>query len=165
MCSLPGYMSDQTIPRTEVESGRSPEWARGIRVKLRIVEAIELSLPPAPTAPTQARSEVTARLASLVGARSLEDVRLLVTELITNALRHGKLRTGDRVSVKASVDGDVVRIEVHDPGRDGDVAQRPPGPRGGGYGLYLVEQLAKRWGVDRDDGTLVWCELSSGAGR
>ena len=129
------------------------------------MEAIELSLPPAATAAGQARNEVTARLASRVGTRILEDVRLLVTELITNALRHGRLRAGDRVSVKASIDGDVVRIEVHDPGRDGEVAQRAPGPRGGGYGLYLVEQLAKRWGVDRHDGTLVWCELSSGVGR
>jgi anti-sigma regulatory factor (Ser/Thr protein kinase) len=136
-----------------------------MRVKLRIVEAIELSLPPAPTAATQARSEVTAQLASRVGASVLEDVRLLVTELITNALRHGRLSAGDRVSLKATVDGDVVRIEVRDPGRNGEVAQRPPGPRGGGYGLYLVEQLAKRWGVERKDGTVVWCELSSAAGR
>ena len=36
-----------------------------------------------------------------------------------------------------------------DPGRDGEVELREPGPRGGGYGLFLVEQLAKRWGVDR----------------
>ena len=66
----------------------------------------------------------------------LEDVRLLVTELITNALRHGSLTPGDRVSVKASVDRGVVRLEVTDPGRDGEVAPRDPGPRGGGYGLY-----------------------------
>ena len=136
-----------------------------MRVKHQIMETIELSLRPAPTAATQARSEVTAQLATRVGARVLEDVRLLVTELITNALRHGKLTPGDRVSVKASVTGDIVRIEVGDPGNDGDVAQRAPGARGGGYGLYLVEQLAKSWGVERTDGTVVWCELSSAAGR
>ena len=91
------------------------------------MDSFELSLLPAPTAATQARSEVTAQFATRVGARMLEDVRLLVTELITNALRHGKLAAGDRVSVKASVDGDIVRIEVGDPGRDGEVAQRAPG--------------------------------------
>ena len=95
----------------------------------------------------------------------LEDVRLLVTELITNALRHGQLNPGDRVSVKASVDEGVVRIEVTDPGRNGTVAPREPGARGGGYGLYLVEQLAKRWGVDRREGTTVWCELAPEPGR
>ena len=92
----------------------------------------------------------------------LEDVRLLVTELITNALRHGELSPGDRVSVKASVDEGAVRIEVSDPGRDGEVAAREPGPRGGGYGLFLVDQLAQRWGVDHSHGTTVWCELVPG---
>lgn len=124
------------------------------------MDEIELSFRPAPTAVTEARTEVTQRLAARLGAHVLEDVRLLVTELITNALRHGSLTPGDRVSLKASVDKGVVRIEVRDPGNNGDVALRPPGPRGGGYGLYLVEQLAKRWGVDRRDGTVVWCELS-----
>jgi len=129
------------------------------------MDAIELNLEAAPTAPTTARTEVTARLAERLGARVLEDVRLLVTELITNALRHGELSPGDRVSLKASIDDGVVRIEVRDPGRDGDVAPREPGPRGGGYGLFLVEQLAKRWGVDRRDGTVVWCELTPAPGR
>ena len=98
-------------------------------------------------------------------ARVLEDVRLLVSELVTNALRHGELTAGDRVSLKARVDDGVVRLEVRDPGNDGDVAPRQPGVRGGGYGLFLVEQLARRWGVDRRDGTVVWCELSPVAGR
>jgi anti-sigma regulatory factor (Ser/Thr protein kinase) len=129
------------------------------------VDAFEISLAPAPSAATQARTEVTERLAQRLGKRTLEDVRLLVTELITNALRHGSLKNGDEVSVKASVDGGVVRIEVTDPGTGGEVAPRDPGPRGGGYGLYLVEQLAKRWGVDRREGTTVWCELARDTGR
>lgn len=129
------------------------------------MDEVELSYQPAPTAATQARTEVTERLESRVGASVLEDVRLLVTELVTNALRHGKLTPGDRVSLKASVDDEVVRIEVRDPGNNGEVAPREPGQRGGGYGLYLVEQLTKRWGVDRRDGTVVWCELSPGTGR
>ena len=126
---------------------------------------IELSYPVAPSAATEARVDVTERLAARLAARVLEDVRLLVTELITNAVRHGELTSGDRVSVKARVDDGVVRIEVRDPGNNGDVAPRQPGPRGGGYGLFLVEQLARRWGVDRRDGTVVWCELSPGVGR
>ena len=129
------------------------------------MDEIELDLQPAPTAPSEARTEVTRRLAARLGASALEDVRLLVTELITNALRHGKLTPSDRVSVKASVDNGVVRIEVRDPGNDGEVKPRVPGLRGGGYGLYMVEQVAKRWGVDRRDGTIVWCELSPGVGR
>jgi serine/threonine-protein kinase RsbW len=129
------------------------------------MDEVELSYQPAATAATQARTDVTERLAARLGAGVLEDVRLLVTELITNALRHGKLTAGDRVSVKASVEDGVVRIEVRDPGNNGDVAPREPGQRGGGYGLYLVERLAKRWGVDRRDGTVVWCELAPGTAQ
>ena len=129
------------------------------------MDVFEISLPPAATAATKARTEVTERLAATLGARMLEDVRLLVTELITNALRHGSLSPGDRVSVRATVDDGVVRIEVRDPGRDGEVTPRDPGPRGGGYGLFLVDHLAKRWGVDRRDGTTVWCELTPEPGR
>jgi anti-sigma regulatory factor (Ser/Thr protein kinase) len=129
------------------------------------MDEFEISLRPAPTAATMARTEVTERLAARLGTRTLEDVRLLVTELITNALRHGSLAPGDRVSVKASIDAGVVRIEVTDPGNNGIVAPRDPGPRGGGYGLFLVEQLAKRWGVERRNGTTVWCELAPEPGR
>ena len=129
------------------------------------MDVFELSLAPAPAAATTARTQVTERLAASLGKQVLEDVRLLVTELITNALRHGALNPGDRVSVRASVDHGVVRLEVTDPGRDGDVEVREPGPRGGGYGLFLVEQLAKRWGVDRREGTTVWCELAPEPGR
>src|SRR3954469_6253053 len=123
------------------------------------MDTIELSFPPAPMAATAARVAVTERLAARLTDHVLEDVRLLVTELITNALRHGHLRTGDRVSLRASIDDRVVRIEVRNPGNDGDVELRKPGPRGGGYGLQLVQRLAKRWGVDQRDGTVVWCEL------
>ena len=126
---------------------------------------IELTFPPAPSAATQARVEVTERLAPRLGSHVLEDVRLLVTELITNALRHGSLTPGDEVSVRAVVGEETVRIEVRDPGNNGEPVVRPPGPYGGGYGLYLVERLAKRWGVDRKDGTVVWCELAPGPGR
>jgi anti-sigma regulatory factor (Ser/Thr protein kinase) len=130
------------------------------------MEAIlELSFEAVPTAATHARTEMTERFASRLATRVLEDVRLLVTELITNALRHGSLRNDDRVSLKAWLTGDILRIEVRDPGRAGDVTPRQPGQRDGGYGLYLVEQLTKRWGVDCRDGTVVWCEVPSGADR
>ena len=130
------------------------------------MDEVELSLPPAPTAATQARTEVTERLASRLGASVLEDVRLLVTELITNALRHGKLTPGDRVSVKASVDDGVVRIEVARP-RATTAMSRPASQDRAvaATGSILVEQLAKRWGVDRRDGTVVWCELAPGTAR
>jgi serine/threonine-protein kinase RsbW len=129
------------------------------------MEAIELILPAAPAAATTARSEVTRRLAKRLTVGVLEDVKLLLTELITNALRHGKLRADDEIGVKAEVTDGTVRIEVHDPGRNGQVAPRNPGAGGGGYGLFLVESLTNQWGVERRNGTTVWAELSSGPAR
>ena len=49
--------------------------------------------------------------------------------------------------------------------RDGPVELRPPGPRGGGYGFFLVERLTDQWGVEMRDGTMVWAELSGGPAR
>jgi anti-sigma regulatory factor (Ser/Thr protein kinase) len=108
---------------------------------------------------------VTRRFASLLRRSVLEDLRLLVTELITNALRHGGLGPGDKVLLRARIEDDAVRVEVHDPGNDGLVRPRTPGTRGGGYGLFLVDQLSRQWGVERDGGTLVWFELSAWSAR
>jgi len=53
-----------------------------------------------------------------------------------------------------------VRIEVEDPG-DGAIAAVPPDrEHGGGFGLYLVEILAERWGSTTDGKTCVWAELA-----
>jgi anti-sigma regulatory factor (Ser/Thr protein kinase) len=124
-----------------------------------------MSLPASPASATTARSEVTSRLAARVTSGALEDVRLLLTELITNALRHSNMAPEDEIGVTAALNDGTVRIEVHDPGRDGPVEVRDPGARGGGYGLFLVDRLTSDWGVDRLDGTTVWAELSAGTAR
>ncbi|MEO8687217.1 MAG: ATP-binding protein [Solirubrobacteraceae bacterium] len=124
-----------------------------------------MSLPATAASATTARSEVTRRLAQRITSGALEDVRLLLTELITNSLRHGGMTPDDKIGVRAELSGGTVRIEVHDPGRDGPPEVREPGPRGGGYGLFLVDRLTNQWGVDRQDGTTVWAELSAGPAR
>ena len=132
---------------------------------LQIMDAILMSLPAAPSAAPAARTEITSRLSQRIARGALEDVRLLLTELITNALRHAGVGPGDEIGVKAEVSEGSVRIEVHDPGRDGPVKMRTPGAQTGGYGLFLVERLTSEWGVERRDGTTVWAELSLGPAR
>jgi anti-sigma regulatory factor (Ser/Thr protein kinase) len=129
------------------------------------MDAIMMTLPALPSAATTARLEVTRRLSQRVTVGVLDDVRLLLTELITNALRHAGLRPGDEIGVKAELTDDTVRLEVHDPGRDGPISQRAPDARDGGYGLFLVDSLTTEWGVERRDGTTVWAELAVGAAR
>jgi anti-sigma regulatory factor (Ser/Thr protein kinase) len=125
------------------------------------METIELNLPAAPTAATTARSEVTRRLSRRIAVGVLEDVRLLLTELITNALRHSGIRPEEEIAVKAELSDGTLRLEVRDPGRNGEVARREAGSRGGGFGLFLVDRLTTRWGVERRNGTMVWAELSA----
>lgn len=81
-----------------------------------------------------------------------EDVVLVVSELTTNAVRHG----GGRPFVRIVGGYDQVLVEVVD-----DSSARPA-PRRGGWGLQLVEQLAARWGVvERGGQKVVWCELTA----
>ena len=128
-------------------------------------DQIELDLPAGPDAACAARSAVTQRFRARVAEKAMDDVRLLVTELITNALRHAGLHPGDRVLLRARLADDSMRVEVHDPGRNGEVEPREPKGRGGGYGLFLLEQIAQRWGVERGSGTVVWFEMPAGPAR
>jgi anti-sigma regulatory factor (Ser/Thr protein kinase) len=118
---------------------------------------IELRLPPSPESVAEARSRVLAALAPQVGAGSLETVRLLVSEVVTNAVRHGG--SSAPVEVSATWDGRI-RIEVTDHGSGFTPAPRTAAlDRPGGFGLLLVGRLAERWGVETDDSTRVWFEV------
>ena len=119
---------------------------------------LNLTLPPDPRAVAEARETVEATLTRARPEVS-QDVRLLVSELVTNALRHGNLSPRGSVFVHLRATADSVRVEVSDQGEGFDPSA-VPGPREtSGWGLYLVEQLSARWGVQANDGTHVWFEL------
>ena len=84
-------------------------------------------------------------------------VCLLTSELVTNCVRHAGLSEGDRIVLAARLGGEYVRVEVRDPGSGFDPDVRHGAP---GYGLRMVDMLASRWGVDRDEsGCRVWYEV------
>lgn len=96
-----------------------------------------------------------------VPARLLGDACLLTSELVTNSIRHAGLRATDCIHVSARWSGRRLRVDVHDGGR----LRGPPGESGAirphpseesGWGLYLVERLASRWGRSRGR---YWFEL------
>jgi hypothetical protein len=64
------------------------------------------------------------------------------------------------VSGAAAPSSDFVRVEVEDPGNVAILARAPDRERGGGFGLYLVETVAQRWGSRHDGSTCVWAELA-----
>ena len=118
---------------------------------------IERRLPVTPEAAAEARHALADF--ALDDGRE-RDVRLLVSELVTNAVRHANLAPGDVILLVIDLEDSVLRVEVHDPG--GGFVPRAPAPdpaRPSGWGLYLVDELADRWGVDSDEQTLVWFEV------
>jgi anti-sigma regulatory factor (Ser/Thr protein kinase) len=86
----------------------------------------------------------------------METLRLLVTELVTNSVRHTGAET---VVLRILVGRSAVWTEVTDAGPGFDPPARAA-KDGTGWGLFLVERLAERWGVNQSDaGTKVWFEL------
>ncbi|MEX2195048.1 MAG: ATP-binding protein [Thermoleophilaceae bacterium] len=83
---------------------------------------------------------------------------LLVSELVTNSVRHA---AGSSIGLAVEIDDGMARVEVIDAGAG---FAPPPAPRPGeqrpsGWGLYLVERFADRWGVSADGPTCVWFEI------
>jgi anti-sigma regulatory factor (Ser/Thr protein kinase) len=111
-------------------------------------------------APAAARSEVERWLSGRVSARLYDDVRLLVSELVTNSVRHAQLTRDMTIRISVALVDGAVRIEVEDPGDGAIAAVAPDREHGGGFGLYLVEILAERWGSTNDGKTCVWAELA-----
>jgi integral membrane sensor domain MASE1/anti-sigma regulatory factor (Ser/Thr protein kinase) len=122
-------------------------------------ESIAVELEPSSDCPAAARAALSP-LAGAIPTRVYSDLRLQVSELVTNSVRHAKLRPGDLIRVQIELSDRLLRVQVSDPGR-GFSANIPDPVAGepGGWGLFLTERLADRWGVDRDGGwTTVWLE-------
>src|SRR5215212_1773902 len=91
----------------------------------------------------------------------LEDVRLVVSELVTNSVRHAGLSPDEQISLTVVISDRSVRGRVCDPG-PGFKKPSEPRPRtdlSGGWGLPIVERISDRWGVERDGCACVWFEI------
>ena len=100
-----------------------------------------------------------------------EDAQLLVTELVSNSIRHAELRAEERIRIWAEWSGRRLKVMVRDrengqPGQPGQPARiagsiRPAPGAESGWGLFIVNRLATRWGTIHDGGPGYWFELNA----
>jgi anti-sigma regulatory factor (Ser/Thr protein kinase) len=125
-------------------------------------------LPHAPSSVAVARKRLSSGLAdSGVYESIVDDASVIVSELISNALRHARPLPSGQVRVCWLRRGDLLELEVSDGGAMTE-PRRGPGTLSslGGRGLGIVEALSEGWGVRHEDGsTTVWAVLRAPRSR
>ena len=115
-----------------------------------------LSLPRHDSAAGIARQAIQSQLAGDLGRERTGDLALVVSELVTNAVAHGR----GAISLRLQVAGDGVHGEVIDDGGGFEQEVRDRGPDDfDGRGLQIVDALSTRWGI-HEGTTHVWFELA-----
>jgi anti-sigma regulatory factor (Ser/Thr protein kinase) len=111
-----------------------------------------------------------AGIAPYLDPRVAENAELLVSELVTNSVLHAGLPEEASIEFSVRASAEVLMVEVADAGQGFDHTSmlRPRAVAGAaemsGWGLFLVDRIADRWGaVEMDGETRVWFELSPGA--
>jgi anti-sigma regulatory factor (Ser/Thr protein kinase) len=116
-------------------------------------------LPHAASSVAVARRRLSSELtASGVYESVIDDASVIVSELLSNALRHARPLPSGQVRLAWDRNGDLIELEVSDGGSSTE-PRRGPGTLSslGGRGLGIVEALSEGWGVRHDeDSTTVW---------
>lgn len=95
-----------------------------------------------------------------LSAAEHDDVMLLISELVTNAVRHARCDPVATVVIRLAASSDCIRIEVSDRGAGFATAAitRPAGHSEGGRGLFIIDAIASRWGTACSERHCVWLE-------
>jgi signal transduction histidine kinase len=89
----------------------------------------------------------------------VDDAALLVSEVVSNSVRHAGLGAADSIEVRVRGSRAMLHVDVIDPGPGFEPEVRPR-QDDGGWGLWFLDQLATRWGVEQGDTTRVWFDLA-----
>jgi anti-sigma regulatory factor (Ser/Thr protein kinase) len=123
-------------------------------------------LPWAPASVAIARQRLAADLSAAgIFEAAVCDAVLVVSELLSNAIRHARPLPGANVQVAWALGNDAIEVAVS----DGGAATFPIRTHAsvsaiGGRGLDIVEYMASRWGIRSDDsGQTVWAVLATPA--
>jgi hypothetical protein len=86
------------------------------------------------------------------------DLSLCVSELVTSTVRRGDAAPAARIELAVWRSAALIRAEIREPRPDLSVS-KPATMVPRDWGMFIVDRVADRWGVDRSEGTLVWCEI------
>ena len=86
------------------------------------------------------------------------DLSLCVSELVTNLVQHGDRPEGEQIELAVRRSERLVRAELGESHSDVSLTT-PTAMKSGDWGMFIVDRVADRWGVDRREGTRVWCEI------
>ena len=109
-----------------------------------------------------ARSMASDAVADSLQPTERDSFVLLVSELVSNAIRHAPPEPDGRIVLKLDVDNGTARAAVIDGGRRFDFEQATFDPMTPHFGLMLVDQLANRWGLSLEGEKAVWFEIGTG---
>ena len=118
------------------------------------------SLVPGVTAAADARAKLNGWFSDAVGDRIAEAIRLATTELVTNAIRHGGVSLNDEIALLVDLERDVVRVDVEQPGSAAAARVAESPGVDGGFGLAIVRDLSRRWGIVEGQPGHVWFEIA-----
>jgi len=117
-----------------------------------------MSIPSTLDAPRAARAAIRQWMPASAPPSLLQDAQLMISELVSNSVRHARPAEGAPITVSAGASNGAVWFKVADSGERGSVTRRPAQPNGG-MGLNILDAVASRWGTSHGDGTQVWFEL------
>ena len=124
-----------------------------------MTEAVAIDLPLEPLSARRARKELEPFRKAL-DEISFIDLRLLVSELVIEALNAESEARDARIQMCVELRDDRVHAEISDGGAAYRLPPTHPEPGEPGWALYLVRRLCRRWGVRRDsESSMVWLEM------
>jgi anti-sigma regulatory factor (Ser/Thr protein kinase) len=143
---------------TRRESAHAPRLAQGEWLP-SVVRHSRIDLVGNVDAGSLARRAIEDQFGEIITRDEQDILRVLVTELVNNAVLHGGADAEHHVVVHLAVAPERLRGEVCDEGPGLDPEALPRCGEFGGNGFILIDGLASRWGVSTDEGTCVWFEL------
>lgn len=120
---------------------------------------VAIDLPPEPESARRAREQLEAVRGEL-DEQSFFDLRLLVSELVIEALNSNAAAHARKIELRAQAGDGGVRVDVAEGGETFRVSSRRPEPGDQGWGVYLVQRLSSRWALRRDSQkSSIWFEV------